>query len=279
VNPRRVASIVALPEHRMSPGFTARSLRGFPVGALDPFLSIDHFRMSQPTFPPHPHAGFSAVTWLFEDSPGAFINRDSLGDRSRISPGSVHWTQAGRGMMHEEIPEVPGVESHGLQIFVNLSAEHKNAAPRAFHADVLPVVTGPGWRAKVVAGQLGDVESPLRELLTPVRLLDVALDAGAQVVLPVEPGHTAFALSISGHGHAGPERAALPAHSAVSFADDGDALVLSAETALRVVIGGGQPLREPVVFGGPFVMNRREEIEAAQGRFRRGEMGSLAPSR
>ncbi len=273
MTPRAVVAAVQLSEHRMTPSFSTYSLRGFPNWSLDPYLSVDHFRMSQPTFPPHPHAGFSAVTWMFEDSPGAFINRDSLGDRSRIGPGSLHWTQAGRGMMHEELPEVPGVESHGLQIFVNLRSDHKHADPAAFHADALPLATGPGWRARVLAGRVGDVASPLTELLTPVLLLDVAIEPGATLTLPVD--HPAFALAIDGRGHAG--ATPLPAHAAVAFGDDGDALTITAETALRVVIGGGQPLREPVVAGGPFVMNRREDIDAANARYRRGEMGTLAP--
>jgi redox-sensitive bicupin YhaK (pirin superfamily) len=276
VKPRSVAAAVALPEHRMTPGFATRSLRGFPGRSLDPFLSVDHFRMSQPTFPPHPHAGFSAVTWMFEDSPGAFINRDSLGDRSRIGPGALHWTQAARGMMHEEVPEHPGVESHGLQIFVNLRSDHKHAAPAAYHADVLPLATGPGWRARVLAGRVGDVASPLDKLLTPVLLLDVAIDAGATLALPADPDTALFALAIDGLGRVG--ATPLPAHAAVAFGDDGDALVITAETALRVVIGGGRPLRETVLAGGPFVMNRREELDDAAARYRRGEMGALAPT-
>jgi hypothetical protein len=131
-HPGRVRSVRAstrLAEAQMGPGFSAHGLRHVDGVSLDPFLSVDHFRMSQPTFPPHPHAGFSAVTYMFEDSPGGFINRDSLGDVSRIGPGALHWTQAARGMMHEEIPERRGVEGHGLQMFVNLRADHKQPPP------------------------------------------------------------------------------------------------------------------------------------------------------
>ena len=104
---------IVLPEHRMSAGFTARSLRGLP--GLDPFLNVDHFRMSEPTFPPHPHAGFSAVTLMFEDSPGSFTNRDSRGDRSVIGPGALHWTQAGSGMMHERSRSSAGSSATGCR--------------------------------------------------------------------------------------------------------------------------------------------------------------------
>jgi len=80
--------------------------------------------MRAPIFPPHPHTGFSAVTYMFEDSAGSFQNRDSLGDRALIHPGDLHWTQAGSGLMYEEVPSLPGTLCHGAQIFVNLAAKH-----------------------------------------------------------------------------------------------------------------------------------------------------------
>jgi redox-sensitive bicupin YhaK (pirin superfamily) len=116
-------------------GFSGFGLRDPGLhAAIDPFLSVDHFRMSAPTFPPHPHAGFSAVTYLFSDSETGFINRDSLGHRLEISPGAVHWTQAAAGVMHEEYPREPGKQAHGFQIFVNLAASQKHAAPSVKHA-------------------------------------------------------------------------------------------------------------------------------------------------
>ncbi|WP_088318155.1 pirin family protein [Kineosporia sp. R_H_3] len=104
---RSVGSMTVLHPHQVSPGFVEDTVQhGGPV-TLDPFLSITDFRMSRPTFAPHPHAGFSAVTYMFRDSAGSFRNRDSLGDVSLIGPGDLHWTQAARGMMHEEIPTSP----------------------------------------------------------------------------------------------------------------------------------------------------------------------------
>jgi redox-sensitive bicupin YhaK (pirin superfamily) len=280
---RAVRAAAQLVESRMSAAFTSYGLRGLPGFSLDPFLNLDDFRMSEPTFPPHPHAGFSAVTYLFEDSPGAFINRDSLGDRSRIGPGSLHWTQAARGMMHEEIPEVRGVVSHGLQMFVNLSAEHKQAAPRAFHVDASAVpelLPGEGGRVRVLVGALAGVASPLTELLTPILLLDVQLKPSATVVLPVgEP--TCFVLTLSGSGatQAGGARTEIVAHQALGFDREGDQVELEAgESGLHLLLAAGTPIGEPVVFGGPFAMTTRAELEAANARYQRGEMGRLARS-
>lgn len=281
---RSVQVSAVLPMHRGGPGFTSFSLRGFAGFSLDPFLSLDDFHMSEPTFPPHPHAGFSAVTYMFEDSPGAFTNRDSLGDRSRIGPGALHWTQAGRGMMHEEIPERRGVDCHGVQMFVNLRAEHKAAPPRAFHVapgDVPEVVPAPGARVRVLAGEALGKRSPLDALLTPILFLDVRLDAGADVSIPIDPASTAFVLSVSGEGSVGPTDRAHPlaAHGAVGLERDGDAIQLRAGArGLSVLVGAGRPIGEPVVFGGPFVMTRREDVAEGFARFSRGEMGRLSPS-
>jgi redox-sensitive bicupin YhaK (pirin superfamily) len=268
----------------MSAGFSSFGLRAIPGFSLDPFLNLDDFRMSEPTFPPHPHAGFSAVTYMFEGSRGSFTNRDSLGDESVIGPGTLHWTQAGRGMIHEEIPVTRGVECHGLQMFVNLAAEHKAAAPRAFHVearDVPEVAPAAGARVRVLAGSFSGARSPLSELLTPVLLLDVHLVEGARVEIPIDPDWTCFAMAISGTGSAGPstEQRSITAHEAIGFAGDGDHVALEAGSGgLHVLLAAGRPLGEPVVFGGPFVMTSREEIAAAVARYERGEMGRLAPS-
>ena len=281
---RTVQARVDLPFHRMTETFGSWGLRaGGPI-VMDPFLNLDDFMMSEPTFPPHPHAGFSAVTYMFEDSPGAFINRDSLGDRSRIGPGSFHWTQAARGMMHEEIPERPGTQCHGLQMFVNLEAAHKNAPPRAFHVEraaVPEVKPAPGVRVRVLAGSFHGTASPLDALMTPVTFLDVHLGPTATLEMPVVASHTAFGLVVQGDGHVGREATAtaIKAHAAVGFANDGDRLRwVAGKNGLQVLIGMGAPLGEPVVFGGPFVMTSQQAVREADQRFRRGEMGSLTPS-
>lgn len=112
--------------HRMNigSGFRAYSLRGGEMAEpIDPFLGVDHAWMSEATFQPHPHAGFSAVSYLFLDLETGINNRDSLGNRDRIQPGGLHWTAAGRRVVHDEVPAVSGKTVHMLQIFVNLSVD------------------------------------------------------------------------------------------------------------------------------------------------------------
>jgi len=270
----------ALQRHQMTPTFSSYGLRADPTFPLDPFLNLDDFEMSMPTFPPHPHAGFSAVTYMFEDSPGGFINRDSLGDRSRIEPGALHWTQAARGMMHEEVPEHPGVTCHGLQMFVNLREAHKHAAPAAYHAPAAQIPEAhpaPGVRVRILAGRLGDLTSPLTELLTPLTFLEVHLDPGAALELAAPRAHTAFVMTIRGSGRIGD--VSTGAHEAFRFAHDGDHIRLEGgPDGLQLLMGEGRPIGEPVLFGGPFAMTRAEDLQRARERFARGEMGHLAPS-
>lgn len=277
---RSIAQRRTLDLHRVTPSFASYGLRSSASFSIDPFLNLDDFVMSEPTFPPHPHAGFSAVTYMFEDSPGAFINRDSLGDRSRIEPGAIHWTQAARGMMHEEVPERRGDACHGLQMFVNLEDAHKRAVPAAYHtsrADVPEVRPAPGARVRVLAGRFGPVASPLTKLLTPITFLEVHLAAGVAIELDAPRGHNAFVLVIRGRGAVAD--ATVEAHEAVRFVDDGEVVRLAGgEGGMQLLFGEGAPIGEPVVYGGPFVMTRAEDLEAAHERFARGLMGSLAPS-
>jgi redox-sensitive bicupin YhaK (pirin superfamily) len=273
---RTIERLIEIPSQRMSAGFSAYGLRQGMGITMDPFLSIDDFSMSEATFPPHPHAGFSAVTYMLEDSHGAFTNRDSLGDRSRIEPGALHWTQAARGMMHEEVPEIPGTMCHGLQIFVNLRSEHKRENPRAFHlsAKDVPEVHLRAARVRVLAGGFQASTSPLENLLTPVLLLDVHLEEGTRLDVPVEPSHTAFAFALKGKGQA--QGTDIAAHTGIGFAKDGDLITLSGGAGgLQIIVASGIPLNEPIVFGGPFAMNTRSEIMDAQERFRRGDMGRM----
>lgn len=177
--------------------FRAYRLHAGDPALIDPFLGVDHAWMSAPTFPPHPHAGFSAVTYLFLDSETGIANRDSLGNGAVIEPGGLHWTAAGRGVIHEENPAVAGHTTHLLQIFINLPRDRQDAAPSALTLaprDV-PVLRRPGARIRVPLGSFGGARSPLQPP-TDVTLLDVSLDAGADLELPLAPGQMAVAMPI-----------------------------------------------------------------------------------
>lgn len=280
--PRSIAMRARLQRRVFAPEFSVVQIGRRQLGDhLDPFLSIDHFAMAQPFFPPHPHAGFSAVTYMFPGSASGFRNRDSRGEDVPIRPGDLHWTAAGRGMLHEETPLEPGVVCDGLQIFVNLSAEAKWMPPEVLHLDAaqVPVQRVAGAEVRVVVGEHQGLASPLRPP-TPVTLLDVSLATGARLVHAAARVESRFAYVVRGSVRCGDgdDAATASAGEAIAFAPDGDAVVLQATAAAHVVVAGGVPLREPVVFRGPFCMTSDADVERAVAAFHAGRMGELAPS-
>ncbi|HSV68540.1 MAG TPA: pirin-like C-terminal cupin domain-containing protein [Methylibium sp.] len=278
---RGIAELIATPWHAFGADSGAWTLHPArqpqALAAFDPFVMVDHFVMPDAVFAPHPHAGFSAVTYLFEDSAGGVRNRDSFGTANYILPGALHWTQAGRGMVHEELPLEPGRAAHGLQIFVNSARANKNVAPAAFHVapqDVPVVLESGGAAVRVVLGAHGGVESRIGAH-TPVTLLDITLPPGGRVELPLPRSQHAFAIVVRG----GLQGVGAAAPHALRFDAAGDAVVLAAGAdGAQVVLLAGEPLREPVLPHGPFVGNSAADVAEMIRRYQAGEMGALAPT-
>lgn len=256
-------------QHSIGNGFQAEGWRE-PLALLDPFIMVDHFRMRESVFAPHPHAGFSAVTYLFDDSATAVISRDSLGGEYEILPGGLHWTLAGRGLIHDEFPVEPGREAHGLQLFVNLPAEQKLREPAVMRLSPaqMPRRTGEGWSAVQVFGGTGELALPW-----PTALAVVDVQPGATYELTLADGEQGFALVVQGHGAAG--ELPLSPGRAVHLVGPAAATV-KAEIPLRLAVCSGRPLREPVVRHGPFVMSDEGQVVAALQRYQTGAMGRLA---
>lgn len=169
---------------------------------INPFLGVDHAWMSGPTFPPHSHTGFSAVSYLFLDSQTGIANQDSIGTKNLIPPGGIHWAAAGIGIVHEEVPAETGKMVHSLQIFVDLPAEYRTAAPFALTLvpASIPVAELPGVTVRVPVGSFGEARSPMASP-TKVTLLDVAMAEGAAMALPIPAGETLFVMPIVGTVH------------------------------------------------------------------------------
>jgi redox-sensitive bicupin YhaK (pirin superfamily) len=200
--------------------------------AIQPFLQLDHYFMSQPTFGEHPHQGIAAVTYMFEDSAGSFFNQDSQGDRSFIHPGDLHWTQAGSGVRHDETPTEPGKVCHGIQMFVDLPAADQSVPASAFHlrsADI-PIYTTPsGGRVRVVLGNAHGIASPLR-LSTPIHFLDVTLPAHQKIEHEISEDETAFLLMIRGIGKLGRTGQSIEAQEAALFEPIGTMIQVQASS-------------------------------------------------
>ncbi|HEY9109538.1 MAG TPA: pirin-like C-terminal cupin domain-containing protein, partial [Roseateles sp.] len=225
----------------------------------------------EPVFAPHPHAGFSAVTYLFDDSATGMLSRDSLGGEHLIVPGGLHWTLAGRGVMHDEVPAEAGREAHGLQIFLNLPADQKLRAPAVMRLapEQMPRREGQGWRAVQVFGPEVGLALP-----SPASLVLVDVDAGSTFDLVLPEGEQGFAIVIQGSGHA--DELPLSNGHALSLPVAGGTRVV-ADESLRLACFCGRPLHEPVVRHGPFVMSDEGQVVAALQRFQSGGMGRLSP--
>lgn len=244
---------------------------------LGPFIDLTLFHMSQPVFRPHPHAGFSAVTYMLESSDGAFRNRWTGGPDELIGPGALHWTRAGSGMLHEEVPTEPGTVCRGVQMFVKQPAARELDPPQAFHLDagqVAEVEAGPGTRVRLLAGALAEVDSGLG-LPDEVMLLDAHLDAGASLDVAIPSAWHAFAFLLAGEVDLGDRPVTGP--TGIVFRTDGDAVGLDSPSGANLLIGAGPPLGS-VVAGGPFIMSTAARLDDARRRYAAGEMGQLASS-
>ncbi len=273
---RTVAGLVAGDRHPQAKFLVA----GFRQANtwMDPFLSIDHFRMDEPTFRPHPHAGFSAVTVVFEDSPGTFRNRDTLGSDLELKVGDIHWTLAGSGIQHEEVPTQPGLACHGAQVFVALPVELEISDPRILHAgkaDVSVVTSPSGAVARVLAGELDGKRG-----LDPghdVTLLDVTVPAGSGFGINPGDQRTCFVVAINGHGFVNSEL--LAENYAIGFEPQRGVVNIEArDTPFHVLVAGGTPLRRESHWFVGIAMSTPERSADADERFRRGEFGTLKPS-
>jgi redox-sensitive bicupin YhaK (pirin superfamily) len=272
---RSLSTVPELPIHEMGPLFVARR----PPGDmnLDPFLNIDLFRITGPVFEPHPHAGFSAVTYLFDDSTTPMHNRDSLGDDGLIEPGGVHWTVAGSGIVHDEFVEQPGNVGVGAQIFVRLPEDAEESAPSSVRYDRadLPVVDlADGAQARVVAGSLAGATSPVNE---PVgaHLYELWLEPDTTLDVPVARDHRAFGMMIDGALQitaGGSDRVLGPTGLIVIEPGD-DTLELTSGTAgASVLFGAGRPVGTQLHRYGGFAFSNSDRVAAAVDRYQRGAM-------
>jgi quercetin 2,3-dioxygenase len=251
---------------------------------VSPFVLMDYG--SPREFPPlprgqrgvgwHPHRGFETVTLAWE---GAVAHRDNAGNSGVIGPGDVQWMTAASGVFHEEYHQEAfarrGGRLHMLQLWVNLPRRHKMDPPgyQAIAASEIPttVLTG-GGQVRVIAGEYRGVRGPARTF-TPVTMLDARLPARARLPMALPERHNAMAVVAQGAVRAGDS--AARAGELLLFANDAPRLELVADEEAQVIVLAGEPLGEPVVQYGPFVMNSRAEIEQAMLDVNSGKFGPI----
>ena len=252
---------------------------------VDPFLMLDEFFSDDPNdylagFPSHPHRGFETVTYMLD---GHMQHQDHLGNRGDLTPGSVQWMTAGRGIIHSEMPQQQAGRMRGFQLWINLPGKEKMkpASYRDITPDEIPVVTlADNARVKVIAGVFehdGERTSgPVQGVTTDPLYFDIHLPANAQLSLPVASDHSAFVYPYEGQLIVGPasKRQTLDTRVAGVLSPGDRISVAGGPEGARFLLLAARPIGEPVVQYGPFVMNTREEIEQALQDFQSGRFAA-----
>ncbi|AGP43205.1 pirin family protein [Serratia plymuthica] len=286
---KKILGIYDSPEaHWVGNGFLVNSLFSYnDLGAeMSPFLLLDHaaptkFRSASGTrgVGQHPHRGFETVTIVYQ---GEVEHRDSTGSGGVIGPGDVQWMTAASGILHEEFHSRDFSRNGGtmemVQLWVNLPAKDKMAEPgyqTLLSADipVVPLADGAG-QVRVIAGNFGGHAGPARTF-SPLNVWDMKLNAGHTTTLTVEEGHTLALVMLHGAIHVNGEEVVRETQM-VRFDREGDSITIEANNDVALLVLSGEPIDEPIVGYGPFVMNSDAEIQQAFSDFNGGKFGTMA---
>jgi len=246
-----------------------RSIGTSTLDYLDPFLLFDDFTSRyqedyEAGFPLHPHRGIETVTYVLQ---GEVQHRDTLGNAGSIGAGEVQWMTAGRGIMHEEMPQVRPGGITGFQLWVNLPAKLKMTRPRyqdIRSREIRELSRKTGARIRVITGTVDGITGPVTDIAADPIYLDIFIPPHTSFTHPIELGHTAFAYVFEGKARFGYENTGerLTTHPHLLVLGDGEALAVKTETDhVRFLLVSGKPLGEPIARYGPFVMNTEQEIE------------------
>ncbi len=281
-----------------------RTFGYYELPQFDPFLLMDDFRNEKPEhylkgFPWHPHRGIETITYMLE---GFAEHGDSMGNAGTIGPGDVQWMTAGSGIIHQEMPKPgPGGKMYGFQLWANLPASHKMMDPRyqEIKSDEIPeIVLENGVTIRLICGELNGFRGPVKDIVIDPEYLDITVPAGIEYFHPTKTGYTVFIYVIGGSGEAGKQGSGEAGKQGsggpgeeesrgqgdrekgeifgngvlVLFEDDGEGIGIQAsEEGIRFLLVSGKPLNEPISWGGPIVMNTREELNLAFEEFRSGK--------
>ncbi|GAB2284741.1 hypothetical protein Dimus_019195 [Dionaea muscipula] len=256
-----VRKFQARPQHEGLGAVVRRSIGRFELKHFDPFLLLDEFSVSAPAgFPDHPHRGFETVTYMLQ---GAVTHEDFAGHKGTIAAGDLQWMTAGRGIVHSEMPAAQGVQK-GLQLWINLSSQHKMVEPRYQEIPSKEILEAEkdGVKVRVIAGEALGIKSPVRTM-TRTMYLDFTLRPGAHLHQPIPISWNAFVYILEGEGVFGSSRSPVAAAHYLLLLGSGDCVEAwnKSSKALRFILVGGEPLGEPIVQLGPFVMNTQNEID------------------
>jgi redox-sensitive bicupin YhaK (pirin superfamily) len=289
---RPVKALIEAPQGYEGEGFPVRrAFAGVDLRDLDPFVHMDQmgeveYAPGEPKGTPwHPHRGFETVTYIID---GVFDHQDSHGGGGSITNGDTQWMTAGSGLLHIETPPEWLVASgglfHGIQLWVNLPRDAKWNAPA--YQDIRSAQVGlatsgdAGALVRVIAGHVGETAGP-GSTYTPMTMVHATVEPGARLDLPWDASYNALVYVLSGHGSVGDEQRPVRAGN-LAVLGAGDFVTVQAggrqdsrTPALDVLVLGGEPIREPVAWAGPFVMNTKTEVMQAFEDFQKGRLGTI----
>lgn len=236
------------------------------TAAFDPFLMLDAFDSRDPRdyvkgFPWHPHRGIETVTYLIH---GDIEHGDSLGNKGSILDGCCQWMTAGSGILHQEMPQA-SPRMLGLQLWLNLPAGDKMCAP-AYHDirdEDVPVVADGSGSVRVIAGSYKDTPGAAQGDYVKMRMLDIDLKPGAGFELETPQDETLFVYLVAGSGSFGAGGKAVGEKHAVLFSKGDGVTITAGERGSRFILCQAKALNEPIAWGGPIVMNTRQELQLA----------------
>jgi redox-sensitive bicupin YhaK (pirin superfamily) len=249
------------------------------VPSLDPFLLLDDFHSDNPDdympgFPWHPHRGIETVTYMHH---GKVKHEDSLGNGGVIEPGDVQWMTAGSGIVHSEMPQMPPPGEtllRGFQLWVNLPKTHKMMEPRyqEVKQEQIPEISlDNGIKIKIICGEVQGSKGPVRDIVVDSQYLDVNIPAHAEFEYPITNGYTAFAYVVAGSGYFDESKKKQINQDHLVIFDNGERVKISTkDLSVRFLLVSGKPIKEPVAWHGPIVMNTQEELRIAFEEYQKG---------
>ena len=261
---------------------------------FDPFLLLDDFRNENPEdylsgFPWHPHRGIETITYVLA---GTVEHGDSLGNKGAISPGDIQWMTAGSGIIHQEMPKGDGIgHMGGFQLWANLPASQKMMDPRyrEVTSDQIPIaITDKGVEIRIICGEIDGIAGPVRDIVIEPEYLDITIPPKTEFLHPTKPNHTVFAYiiegkalfckqknpfdyEIEGFNYFDFKRDSFVRNENLVLFDEGEQLSISTEDdAVRFLLISGKPIKEPIAWYGPIVMNTQQELEIAFEEYNNG---------
>lgn len=243
------------------------------IPLFDPFLLMDYFSSENPDdfkrgFPWHPHRGIETITYILK---GSIEHQDSLGNKGVISENEVQWMTAGSGIIHQEMPQIISGGIEGFQLWLNLKARDKMTDPSygELKSEMIEKIESKGVSIKVIGGNIDNVKGPISREELGINLFDIKISKGSNYTHQPKDEINTIIFVYRGFGYFGINKDKISEKSAAIFEGEGQILIEAAED-LRFLLVEGKKINEPIAWGGPIVMNTREELRMAFNEYDKG---------